>query len=122
MLKAIRANDKGVICSFVGTGKSRVKSVLVRENNGHSLLVFPSLNLVDQFVSRHAPDAFVLTVEQPKTPAKIKEHFSKADGVVAVTYQSLHKLRRYFNRLSLALFDEAHHICTNRVIDLLEDL
>jgi hypothetical protein len=47
MLEAIRANDKGVICSFVGTGKSRVKAALVQGNEGHSLLVFPSLNLVD---------------------------------------------------------------------------
>jgi hypothetical protein len=31
-------------------------------------------------------------------------------------------VRRYFDKLSLALFDEAHHICTARVIDLLEDL
>jgi superfamily II DNA or RNA helicase len=43
-------------------------------------------------------------------------------SVTVVTYQSLHKLRKYFDRLSLALFDEAHHICTTRVIDLLEDL
>jgi superfamily II DNA or RNA helicase len=64
----------------------------------------------------------VLTAEQPKTPAKIKEHFASDSGVAVVTYQSLHKLRRYFDKLSLALFDEAHHICTNRVIDLLEDL
>jgi superfamily II DNA or RNA helicase len=47
MLEAIRANDKGVVCSFVGTGKSRVKAKLIQENRGHILLVFPSLNLVD---------------------------------------------------------------------------
>jgi hypothetical protein len=47
MLEAIRLNDKGVVCSFVGTGKSRVKFILVQENKGHSLLVFPSLNLVE---------------------------------------------------------------------------
>jgi superfamily II DNA or RNA helicase len=64
----------------------------------------------------------VLTAEQPKTPAKIKEHFANDSGVAVVTYQSLHKLRKYFGRLSLALFDEAHHICTARVIDLLEEL
>jgi hypothetical protein len=29
MLEAIRANHKGVVCSFVGTGKSRVKAKLV---------------------------------------------------------------------------------------------
>jgi hypothetical protein len=31
-------------------------------------------------------------------------------------------VRQYFSQLSLALFDEAHHICTTRFIDLLEDL
>jgi superfamily II DNA or RNA helicase len=47
MLNAISANDKGVICSFVGTGKSLVKAVLIQENEGHILIVFPSLNLVE---------------------------------------------------------------------------
>jgi hypothetical protein len=47
MLEAMHANNKGVVCSFVGTGKSRVKATLIQKNKGHSLLVFPSLNLVD---------------------------------------------------------------------------
>ena len=122
MLEAISANDRGVICSFVGTGKSLVKATLVGKTDGHVLLVFPSLNLIDQFVSRYAPDAFVLSVEKPKTSAEIKAHFARPMGATVVTYQSLHKLRKWFGRLSLALFDEAHHICTDRVVDLLEDL
>ena len=76
MLAAIRANGCGVVCSFVGTGKSLVKAILVRETEGHALLVFPSLNLIDQFVNRHVPDAFVVSVEKPKTSAEIGAHFT----------------------------------------------
>ena len=86
MLNAIRANDKGIICSFVGTGKSLVKATLIRQLEGHALLVFPSLNLIDQFVARYAPGAFVLSVEKPKTPSEIKAHFSQSSGVAVVTY------------------------------------
>ena len=86
MLDTIRANDRGVICSFVGTGKSLVKARLIFEASGHTLLVSPSLNLIDQFVSRYAPDAFVVSVEKPKTPAEIKEHFVHPSGVAVVTY------------------------------------
>jgi hypothetical protein len=57
--------------------------------------------------ARHALSAFVLTAEKPKTPVEIKEHFANDSGITVVTYQSLHKLRRYFNKLSLALFDES---------------
>jgi superfamily II DNA or RNA helicase len=42
--------------------------------------------------------------------------------VIATTYQSLPKIKGFFHKLTIALFDEAHHICTNRVIGLIEEL
>jgi superfamily II DNA or RNA helicase len=122
MLEAIAKNKQGVLCSFVGTGKSRVKYEVISQVKGHRLLVFPSINLIEQFFKVYAQDAFIISVERPKTPAEIESQFMQEESTILITYQSLNKLAPFFPKLKIVIYDEAHHICTARQIAMLEKL
>jgi superfamily II DNA or RNA helicase len=119
-----------VVKMFCGTGKSRViVTVVLREGKPLSVVVFPSLALVQQFSADYVmgsyvdqfADYLVLNVSseqlvdvQSTTDARQIQKFCEQTNpkLILVTYQSLKVLLANLGgkTLDLICYDEAHHV------------
>jgi superfamily II DNA or RNA helicase len=122
--------DRCVVKMFCGTGKSRViVTVVLREGKSMSVVVFPSLALVQQFSTDYVmglyvdqfADYLVLNVSSEKlvdvqstTDARQIQKFCEQTNpkLILVTYQSLEVLLANLGgrTLDLICYDEAHHV------------
>ena len=131
-LKSLNDNDKCLLKLFCGAGKSRIIVELARcMNKKLSIIVFPSLALIDQFSRDYlggtCPPGLKnhrrLNVDSDSgnnvthttSPADIKAFLGKnGSKIICVTYHSLDVLLDNLdgNVIGIALFDEAHN-CTS---------
>lgn len=121
-LQSIFTYDKCVVKMFCGTGKSRIMTnVILHENKHLSVVVFPSLALIQQYssdylktfthqilnISTEMLESIVSTTDTDQI--RIFLHRSEPK-VILVTYQSLHVLLSCLDqKIPLIQYDEAHH-------------
>jgi len=123
--------NKCLVKMFCGTGKSRIiTNVIIHENKELSVLVFPSLALINQYytdyinnneykeyfnkykkinVSSENIDGIESTTDKYTIKKFLK---SKRPQIILVTYQSYHTLLEQLKNKSVGIvcYDEAHHI------------
>jgi superfamily II DNA or RNA helicase len=121
-LQSIFQYEKCVVKMFCGTGKSRIMTnVMLHENKNLSVVVFPSLALIQQYssdylqtfthqllnISTEMLDSIVSTTDTVKIRTFLRRTEPK---VILVTYQSLEVLLSCLDqKIPLIQYDEAHH-------------
>ena len=121
-LQSIFQYEKCVVKMFCGTGKSRIMTnVILHENKDLSVVVFPSLALIQQYssdylqtfthqilnISTEILDTIVSTTDADQIRSFLHRPEPK---VILVTYQSFDVLLACLDqKIPLIQYDEAHH-------------
>ena len=121
-LQSISQYEKCVVKMFCGTGKSRIiTNVILYEKKSLSVVVFPSLALIQQYssdylqsfthqllnISTEMLDSIVSTTDTDQIRTFLRRTEPK---VILVTYQSFDVLLSCLDqKIPLIQFDEAHH-------------
>lgn len=121
-LQSIFQYEKCVVKMFCGTGKSRIMTnVILHENKHLSVVVFPSLALIQQYysdylqsfthllnISTEMLDTIVSTTDTDQIRTFLRRTEPK---VILVTYQSFDVLLSCLDgeKIPLIQYDEAHH-------------
>ena len=122
-LQSIFQYDKCVVKMFCGTGKSRIMTnVILHENKDLSVVVFPSLSLIQEYSSDYLEmfdhqflnisSEILDTIESTTDEVRIRFFLHRSEPkVILVTYQSLHVLLECLDgqKIPLIQYDEAHH-------------
>ena len=116
---------------FCGTGKSRIiTNVIMHEDKALSVVVFPSLALINQYATDYLNHAdyhrhfkkyktlnvsseFLTTISSTTSPTEIKKFLkSKSPKIILVTYQSFQVLLSCLEeqKIGVICYDEAHHV------------
>ena len=132
-LLSIFNHDKCLVKMFCGTGKSRIiTNVIIHEKKELSVVVFPSLALINQYSTDYLQNAEYAkhfknhkkmnvssenlkheNVESTTNELVIEKFLKlKSKKIVLVTYQSYHVLIKCLKekKIGLVCYDEAHHI------------
>lgn len=132
-LLSIFNHTKCLVKMFCGTGKSRIiTNVIIHEKKELSVVVFPSLALINQYstdylqnaeYAKHFKNHKFLNVSsenlkheniESTTNELVIEKFLKLKSkkIVLVTYQSYHVIIKCLKekKIGLVCYDEAHHI------------
>ncbi len=124
IIQDLEINNKCLVKMFCGSGKSLIILNLIKNYNSDiNVLVFPSLNLIDQFYNDYLVNVFdteqmlkVCSESTSTTNPKDIELFllSKLEmkkKIICVTYQSFKLLLDNLNsfQIDFCCFDEAHH-------------
>ena len=132
-LLSIFNHAKCLVKMFCGTGKSRIiTNVIIREKRELSVVVFPSLALINQYSTDYLQNAEYAkhfknhkkmnvssenlkheNVESTTNELVIEKFLKlKSKKIVLVTYQSYHVLIKCLKekKIGLVCYDEAHHI------------
>ena len=121
-LQSIFQYEKCVVKMFCGTGKSRIMTnVILHENKDLSVVVFPSLALIQQYssdylqtfthqilnISTEMLESIVSTTDTDQIRTFLRRTEPK---VILVTYQSFEVLLSCLDqKIPLIQYDEAHH-------------
>ena len=133
-LDNIFKHDRCLVKMFCGTGKSLILTeTLLQLKSNISVIVFPSLSLIQQYSSEyiHRFNAYnVINISSEKLEFHTTTHSAKIDAflslpdpkLVLVTYQSYEVLIRSLKgRTIAACFDEAHHVVSPEYQKLIFD-
>ena len=133
-LDNIFKHDRCLVKMFCGTGKSLILTeTLLQLKSNISVIVFPSLSLIQQYSSEyiHRFNAYnVINISSEKLEFHTTTHSAKIDAflslpdpkLVLVTYQSYEVLIRALKgRTIAACFDEAHHVVSPEYQKLIFD-
>ena len=89
--KALK-DKRGVIESATGTGKTRILIELIHRISLKTLVIVPSISLLDQ------------------TKSALKKAFGENDQIIIANYQSLEKLKdSFWKSIDVLIIDEFHH-------------
>ena len=122
---------KCIVKMFCGTGKSRIiTNVIIHEKKELSVVVFPSLALINQYSADYLNNAeynkhfkkhktinisseILPTIESTTDPKQIRKFLkSKGSKIILVTYQSYKVLLDCLDgtKIGVVCYDEAHHV------------
>lgn len=113
----INNNYRGIIILPTGAGKSRIALKIISMLNVRTLLVVPTIDLLNQWKDKIKS---VLGVSEEKIGiygGGLKE----VRDITIITYQSASKpgfLQRYMDEFSLLILDEAHHVLGERFMEI----
>lgn len=116
-IKAVR-QQRGVIVSPTGSGKSLILYLLYRHYNLKTLIVVPTVSLVYQMKSDF--------VEYGADPATIHTEHAKSDDyqgqqLFISTWQSIYEhLPKFFHHFDVILGDEAHKFKATSLVSIME--
>ena len=131
IIDSFEEHDRCLLKMWCGTGKTRVFFFhLLEQRLPLSVVVFPSLALVDQFRKDYLDNAqwkdrvcefeVLVVCMYGTTDADVIEKFiddsDDRPKIIVVTYQSFHLVHDL--KADLMIFDEAHHVVEDRVRDL----
>ena len=104
-IKSWRDNDsKGVIVMPTGSGKSLVARLAISQVNRNTLVIAPTLDLVEQW-EKQLSEAFNITIGVLGGGQK------NVEKITVSTYDSAALMMEYIgNRFGLVIFDECHHL------------
>jgi superfamily II DNA or RNA helicase/predicted SprT family Zn-dependent metalloprotease len=131
IIDSFEEHDRCLLKMWCGTGKTRVFFFhLLEQRLPLSVVVFPSLALVDQFRKDYLNNAqwkdhvcefqvLVVCMYGTTDADDIERFIDDSDDrpkIIVVTYQSFHLVHDL--KADLMIFDEAHHVVEDRVRDL----
>uniref|UniRef100_A0A6C0K6I0 Uncharacterized protein n=1 Tax=viral metagenome TaxID=1070528 RepID=A0A6C0K6I0_9ZZZZ len=131
IIDSFEEHDRCLLKMWCGTGKTRVFFFhLLEQRLPLSVVVFPSLALVDQFRKDYLNNAqwkdhvckfqvLVVCMYGTTDADDIERFIDDSDHrpkIIVVTYQSFHLVHNL--EADLMIFDEAHHVVEDRVRDL----
>lgn len=104
----LAAHRRGVVVLPTGAGKSYVAELAIRETQRSTLIVAPTIDLMNQWAS-NLEEAFGRT--DPPLVGLLGGGQNRLAPLTTTTYDSAHiHLERLADRFGLVVFDECHHL------------
>lgn len=114
VLEICLQNERGVIVSPTGSGKSRMIVELIKSKSLRTLIIVPSLNILDQFYD------ILIHHFGKKMVGKIGDQKEQINAKITIaTYQSLPKIpQKFFDGIQMLITDEFHHSSASTLLSL----
>lgn len=116
ILEECMKHERGIIEAATGTGKSLTMVELIYRRELPTLLVVPSINILNQF---HKVLIDVFSAKEVGIVGGGKDQNKK--NIIISTYQSLlDKPKEWFDKFGQVIFDEAHHNAAGTIQEINE--